>query len=102
MDTESLDDATTLAEEPDESALGSEGREDSNSTSPHFSRMLAFAHAECGVSGLVQDSPCLCKTAEVGKTQSLGRDHTVDVHRLNTRCFDLSTHAHTIDQNNIR
>ena len=98
-DFESVDDAMTLVEPP-EDVEGLDVENGETKMPPRFSKMLAFSHAECDISALVAQARQPWNAPQARTSSNTSANGNAQMHRLSTRYFDLSIHAHTLDHHN--
>jgi hypothetical protein len=105
-DIDSVDEAATLVEEPEESSPSLKVDVSGLSLEPpskgpvRFSRMLAFDNASGNISTLIAHAQYLWNAQDHKPSQRLSRVSSVHSHRLSTRYFDVSIHVQPITDTN--
>ena len=104
VETESVDEASTLVEEPAmipdlEMDVAGLTLDETGNKSVRFIRMLAFDSAGTNVPNLIGHAKYLWNAAEHKSSQTLSRNSPRH-HRLSTRYFDISIHVQSVDDSN--
>ena len=105
VETESVDEAATLVEEPAtfpdlEVDVAGLTLEETGNKPVRFSRMLAFDSAGTNVPNLIGHAKYLWNAAEHKSSQTLSRTSSLQNHRLRTRYFDISIHVQSVNDSN--